>query len=1652
MKIKNLLLTVLLCFVISIIYGQTPTKERFINNGDYLSKNSLTDYKSYYGDSLQGFDEASMKVELLRRNVFGSEYLNYIALVKREWVNQKYGIKPSLPINSNNKPTGGSNSVNSPGNACVNEDFELTAPGAYSGMNSVLGWTIQSGQNTSNICCGNFTYGAGCVANPIANWNAGSPEFSIVTTPILPAPSCVNPPGFSIDNVTIPNSPLGGNRVARLQNSCPTGLMTRMMTQFPVTNANTLFQFCYAGSWDGVHECCGQPAFRIDMYNCTGSLIPIPCANVSLTPSGQSCLSGVPGYQVTSGVSWVNWQTKYIDLTPYIGQCIRIVVTCSDCSYSGHHGTAYFDARCGGQLVGTGLGGVGGNIAGPVSYCAGSNQAIIAAPLGYSSYQWISPITGTIPANAGGTAPVLTISPVVSGLVYTVQLNSPSGCSYIATNTIMPTLVNIAGIGSGTSCAGGSSGTGTVQGNGSGTGYNYTWVNSNNAVVGTSATVSGLLPGTYSVTITGIGAAGCGSATSTISVGTGIPQMQNLLKPYCGGQAYLSVVGNSVQWSTNNTPISSPLGVAMGYTVNNPIQASVYTVTYTSLQGCNEAASYTLISSPPGNISVLTTSVCLNSSNGSGTINLTPASGSPPGANSYSVWNSNNTPVYNSSLSPTSQNSYVFGNMSTGSYQVRVFDGSCAYNTSFNILTHVFSPTLSPSSVILCPGGAIAAGIVFSIPPSLSQYTYSWTPNIFLAGNTQQSTIIIPNLAVGTQSNITYSVVITPTAINCPMTRTLNLLAINPPTPTLSLIPSLCNNSSPYQIIASPGGGVFTGVGVSTLGVISPTAIGVNTYTYAISISTCAASNTGSYEVSYFNTSALTGSINNLCVTNSPVNLMGIVQNTTGVWSGVGVASGSFSPLGLNTSIYNITYNTTSTPNPTVCPSSTQLNISVTNTINPTMTNAGPFCNNTSSFVLSANPSGGIWSNNSAVSSLGIVTPSLSSPSSSVVNYVVTVGPCVNTNTFNIYPSTYNTASLTGVIPNMCVTSNPFNLMSIVQNTTGTWSGMNVNQNSFNPAGLITSSYVVTYNTNSTPNTTICPDSRTISVSVLNPPMPNITSVGPICSSDALIQMSVAPSTGSWMTAPYINLNGVLNPSLCSIGNNVIQYVIGTNTCSSQQTKTVTVEMFVPSTITNQLPDICNTSSAINLNMYASFPGSWVGFGVNGSMFNPYASGAGTITLIHNTSSTSGLCPSTSTTSVRVYSLAAPSITKPNSICNTQLPFQLYVTPLGGLFGSSNGVSLNGIFTPAYASIGNNVVNYSITSGPCIAYAQTTITVEKFISAHFDKYPKSVYCRGSEFPFNLNSFVQNPGYTWSGPGVVGNMFNPNLANIGNNIVYYQTTSTTPSLCPDVSTVNIVVALTPTISVVVDKLSGCNPLTNILSINKNYGTAEWIFDRSMKSKQGLSTSQTFTNPGLYSAYVNYVSVEGCTTTFTSVPTFTVYEKPIAKFNMPSVVSIAEPQVQIENQTTSLNDNYYNWSVLNTQYTELNPVINFTKPGKYEVCLVVTSFDGCKDTLRKMVEVKGAYNVWIPSSFTPNFDKLNDIFIPVFSPFGIDTKHYEFTIFNRWGSLLFNTTNTNVGWDGTYKGEPVIEGVYVFTLKFKDADGVVYDKIGHVTLLR
>jgi gliding motility-associated-like protein len=1522
----------------------------------------------------------------------------------------------------------------------TNIGFEQTASGTYNGAGSayaVNGWTLSgnyANSNSANYNCANL-------GTP---YNLGANEFAIVSTPLT-----YNSNGGGCSFI-LGASPFGGTQIARLNNNTSNYARNKIATTFNVTAMNTLFQFAFAGYYENPgHNCCDQPGLYLRVLNaCSGNTVA-SCSSMSLAAN---CGTVANVSFTTCGTLGVmsNWQVKVIDLTPYIGGCVTIEAWTADCNFGGHYGTTFFDAMCGGQLIGQGLGGIpGGPIPGPVSYCSGSGVATIAAPSGYSSYQWYGP-NGIIPAPQG-TLSVLTVTNPIPGQTYTVQLISQGGCQLNAINTLNTSTISIAGIGSSTTCLNGSSGSATVQGNGSGAGYTYTWTNSSNSVVGTSSVAINLPAGIYSVTIAGLGNSMCGSASATIAVASGTPVPQKILKPYCGGQAFLTTGGGTnFQWFVGNTPITGSLGVAPNYTVNSPSNGAVYNLTYTSIHNCNEVISYTLMTSPPGAISVSSSSVCPNGSNGTGTINLTPASGSPPNINYFIV--TSNTLAYSSSLITTPLTTYTFNNLSAGTYSINVFDGSCSYSTTLNVPTHLFTWTLSPGNTTLCQGQQIAGGVNFGNFVSPNQYQYNWSPTTMLFGSTFQTNIISASVAPGTSTLITYSVTVTPSIINCPQTKTMSLLVTNPITPTFAAIPNLCNNGTNFTIQATPNGGTFS----IPNGVIVPTstalAIGTNTFNYSYTQNNCSASNSSTFQLNQYNPSNLTSTISPICVTGNIVNLMNIVQNTVGVWSGTNVVNNTFNPAFLPTNNYVFTYSTQSNPNPTVCPSFSNLTISVTNTISPSIIFNPEFCTNASSFQLVANPNGGIWTN-PAVTQNGVVTPSLATLQNTLTNYIVNVGPCVNTNTFALKPSIFRSAALTGSIAHQCVTSPPVNLMSIVQNTLGVWTGPNVNGFSFNPTGLSTNTYILTYSTQSTPNTTLCPDSRTIAVSVLNPPTPNIVGTGPFCSKDAAVQLTVSPNIGTWVTTSFLNSNGIFNPQTAGIGNNLVQYIIGTSTCNSQQTKTISVESFVPSTIIQIIPDQCNTSNAINLNPYTSNQGVWSGPGISGNLFVPSSSGTGSIILTHSTAtSPSGLCPNNSTIAVRVYSLQSPIITTVTQICNLGNPFQLQVVPIGGIFSgvNSNAISYSGLYNPALSVIGDNLINYSITAGPCVAIAQTTINVIQFKSANLAATPKEYYCIGEDQPFNLNSFVQNIGGVWSGPGLIGSMFHPTLANVGDNVLTYQIQNW---LCPDTKTVNIKTAkiIQPTLTV--NESSGCEPFQIVLNSNMNSGFGIWKFGDGSPDVKDLYTSHTYTSPGIYDVNYSYISEEGCTSPTKSITSIKVFENPKADFISPLSSSIENPEIQTINKTYNLPNYTYTWTVSNG--ISVNSVnLNFipTKVGQYEIKLFAKSIHGCTSSISKFVDVRNEFQVYIPNAFTPDDDGLNDVFIPVFSPYGIEEGGYQFQIFDRWGHPLFYTTDIHKGWNGKFKGEPIKEGSYVWILKFYDSNKVVYNKIGHVILLR
>lgn len=103
-------------------------------------------------------------------------------------------------------------------------------------------------------------------------------------------------------------------------------------------------------------------------------------------------------------------------------------------------------------------------------------------------------------------------------------------------------------------------------------------------------------------------------------------------------------------------------------------------------------------------------------------------------------------------------------------------------------------------------------------------------------------------------------------------------------------------------------------------------------------------------------------------------------------------------------------------------------------------------------------------------------------------------------------------------------------------------------------------------------------------------------------------------------------------------------------------------------------------------------------------------------------------------------------------------------------------------------------------------------------------------------------------------------------------------------------------------------------------------------------------------------------------------------------------------------------------------------------------------GCVASDKVTVSVDGV--LYVPNAFTPNGDGDNDVFYVK----GADITEYQLFIFNRWGDLIFESTDMNQGWDGTYKGVRAKTDVYVYKVKYSDVDTPNQTRTGHINLLR
>jgi len=101
------------------------------------------------------------------------------------------------------------------------------------------------------------------------------------------------------------------------------------------------------------------------------------------------------------------------------------------------------------------------------------------------------------------------------------------------------------------------------------------------------------------------------------------------------------------------------------------------------------------------------------------------------------------------------------------------------------------------------------------------------------------------------------------------------------------------------------------------------------------------------------------------------------------------------------------------------------------------------------------------------------------------------------------------------------------------------------------------------------------------------------------------------------------------------------------------------------------------------------------------------------------------------------------------------------------------------------------------------------------------------------------------------------------------------------------------------------------------------------------------------------------------------------------------------------------------------------------GSYNVELI--SYQGCKSTDTVQILWSGT-PFYLPNAFTPNGDGLNDSFRAI--PRYDYVNRYHMSIYNRWGQRIYETTDINKGWDGTYKGSPCTLGAYVYHIVYEE----------------
>ncbi len=541
------------------------------------------------------------------------------------------------------------------------------------------------------------------------------------------------------------------------------------------------------------------------------------------------------------------------------------------------------------------------------------------------------------------------------------------------------------------------------------------------------------------------------------------------------------------------------------------------------------------------------------------------------------------------------------------------------------------------------------------------------------------------------------------------------------------------------------------------------------------------------------------------------------------------------------------------------------------------------------------------------------------------------------------------------------------------------------------------------------------------------------------------------------------------NISALGQGENILKWVVSSSDCHVSDT--VIIQSNIPSTASAGADQIiCSDQTELSGN--AATIGSGIWELVSGSCIiedpsNPTTS----ISSLRQGSTTlrwsigENGCYSSDEMLITNNSPSTPFAGYDKEICSDST--RLFATPptIGtGYWSLVSGDAI--VLTPdnnqtsvANIKFGPNTFRYTTTNENCVLYDDVVITSNlAYVFAGEDQQvntPSAVLIGNQPEAGSGEWLISASPATLVNPGNMETTVN-NLGS-GTNVFTWTITNNGCTASDDV-VINYVVL--PTADFTPSATKGCPPAL-INFVNTSIGGTPYLWDfGDGTTSTDQNVSHTFTETGTYTVVLRATGPLGSYVSKDTV--ITIYESPVADFDIaPETIYIPGQTFSCYNYSTGIDSSVWYFGDGNS-LSAYAPTYTYTEAGTYDITLEVFSNNNCSDskTVVDAIEVLPRSSFFFPDAFTPNptegsggtydaTDRSNDVFYPIITDG--DIYEYEFYVYNRTGVLLFQSTNTEIGWDGYYKGKMQPQDVYVYMVRGRYNNGEAFKKTGNVLLI-